>query len=242
MTIPQVGDKLNKRPQQQQGSHFLVHDAELRAFLGIMYATGEDAEDKYHRALEELRARASETMVAVVGAYAKASESDYPHRHALVQVASALGHDAALPFLSVVVSSRFPEEQSEDTDSFSTVAEETIIRMSAVDGVAILARNGNKEAIEALMSFLTIPSFSIRRASVMGLFDAGHGRRLRKRMRALIPEDQHFIFDLKKTYVREAAQIRDPRRHLAEHAHDYETSKPDVARGSPKDTDRPRTR
>jgi hypothetical protein len=242
MTIPQVGDKLNKRPQQQHGTHFLVYDAELRAFLGIMYATGEDAEDRYHQALEGLRSRAPEIMVALVGAYAKASESDYPHRHALVQVASALRHDAALPFLSVVVSSPFPEEQSEDTDSFSTVAEETIIRMSAVDGIAVLASKGNKEAIEALMSFLTIPSFSIRRASVMGLLDAGDGRRLRKRMRALIPEDQHFIFDLKKAYVREAAQIKDPRRHLAEHAHDYETSKPDVIRRSPKDTDGPRTR
>lgn len=242
MVVPQVGDELNKRPQQEHGTEFLVHDSQLRAFLGIMYATGEDAEDRYHQALEALRSRASEIMVALVGAYAKASQSDYPHRHALVQVASALKHDAALPFLSVVVSSHFPEEQSEDTDSFSTVAEETIIRMSAVDGIAVLARQGNKPAIEALMSFLTIPSFSIRRASVMGLLDAGDGRRLRKRMRALIPEDQHFIFDLKKTHVREAAQIKDPRRHLAEHAHDYGTSKPDLTRRSPEDADGPRTR
>jgi hypothetical protein len=165
-----------------------------------------------------------------------------PHRHALVQVAAALRHDASLPFLSVVVSSEIPKEQLEETHSFSTVAEETIIRMSAVDGISALAREGNKQAIETLLSFLKIPSFSIRRASVTGLLEARVGRSLRRKMQSLIPEEQHFIFDLKKTSVREAVQVKDPRRHLAKDAQDFREPKPDPIKRSPGDKDTPSTK
>jgi hypothetical protein len=201
-----------------------------------MHTSGENAEADYRQTLEVLRRDPESTMIAITGAYSVSPERAYPRRHALVQAAVALEHESALPFLANVVLSPIPPEGMPDAHAFSTVAEETIIRMSAVDGIAAIARAGSGAAVETLISFLGIPSFSVRRSAVMGVLSTRGGARYRRRMQGLIPSDQHFIFNMKKVHVGEAVQVNDPRRHLAPHAREFDAPKPEVPLARPNDT------
>lgn len=242
MDRPQIGDQLHVHGKPSSVTSGLTHAARLRDALAAMYAIGEDAKDLYDRAVENLKRDPEEMMVAIIAAYGRCPAADYPQRHALVCAASVMGHGGALPFLASVALSEIPAEASTDPHSFSTVAEETIIRMSAVDGIAHHAYHGDKHAIELLLRCIESRSFSIRRAAVTGLMATPAGKHLRPQMEALIPKDQHFVFDLRKVHVSEAIQIKDPTRHLVKDYKDFGERKPEVS-GSGRDSgNKPKTK
>jgi hypothetical protein len=241
MEKPQVGDQLHKHERPSRTAGGLTLSARLRDALSDMYSSGDDATFRYDRAVESLRHDPEEMMVAISAAYGHCPAGDYPQRHALVSAASVMAHESALPFLASVALSEIPAEAASDPHSFSTVAEETIIRMSAVDGIAHHASRGVGHAIELLLRCVESPTFSIRRAAVTGLMATPDGQRLRPRMKALVPKDQQFIFDLKKVSVQEAIQVKDPTRHLTRAYEESGDQKPRIA-GSDHGSDRPRAK
>jgi len=194
---------------------------------------GDDAEDEYQRALEDLRAQPEAVVVEIARGSSDCEESDYPARWALVHLAAELRHPAALPFLRNLVETPIPPEQSKDPHSFSTVAEETILRTTAVEGVGVLARERqSREATEALWQFMKQPSLSIRRAAVQSLYMAsGTSKRVRDRIAALLPDDQRFLLDLKPVDVTEVPQIGRPQRHLSPTGREGRTAPPPTFQG-----------
>lgn len=229
MDNPQVGDQLYLDDKVSGVTGDLTHAARLRDALAAMYAVSEDAKDLYDRAVESLKRDPEEMTVAIIAAYGRCPSGDYPQRHALVCAASVMGNAGALPFLASVALSEIPTEASSNPHSFSTVAEETIIRMSAVDGIAHHAHAGDKRAIEILMRCVESRSFSIRRAAVTGIMGTREGKKLRSRMEALIPKEEHFVFRLRKVHVSEAIQVKDPTRHLVKDYKDFGEHKPEVS-------------
>jgi len=185
-------------------------------FLRAAGSGGTGSERSYDRALENLRKHAAEVIVEIARAERACAAQDYPTRWMLIFAASQLEHAAALPFLRTVVASTIPPEQSKDPHSWSTAAEETILRTTAVDGVARLAGRKNASAFTSLFEFLAQPSFSIRRAAAHGILAAPNGRRYASRIADLLPSDQRFILDMKRIDVRDVPQVRDPRKHLPE--------------------------
>jgi hypothetical protein len=211
---PATGDELSgKRPTRVRISASPA-GVRLRNFLNVVYSLGDNAEEDYQRALRELSEYAEEVLAEIARASADCHEQDYPLRLALVQTAVSLRHPAALPYLANLVKTPIPEEQSGDPHSYSTVAEETIIRTTAVDGIAEHAKNDDERAVALLMEFLRIPSFSIRRAAVYGLLATKNAEEYREKIKCSLPEDQQFILDLRKTAVRDIPQVKDPTRHL----------------------------
>lgn len=188
----------------------------LRNFLVTFEQVGEEAQERYEVALKELREQAEEVVIEIARASGLCSEEDYPLRWALVHAAAELRHPAALPYLKNLALTPIPPERSEDPHSFSTVAEETILRTTAVEGVEYLAAEGKEQAQEALFAFVRVPSLSIRRAAVLGILATGEEKDARKRLRKLLPEEQHFLLDIKRVDVREVEQIEDPESHLSE--------------------------
>ncbi|MEO8496157.1 MAG: hypothetical protein ABI614_13890 [Planctomycetota bacterium] len=187
----------------------------VRQVLVAMNVSGEDAEESYQRSVAAVRRHPVEAVIEIARMECMCLSTDYAARSALVYAACELEHRAALPLLKSAVLTPIPAERFTDPRS-STVAEETIIRTTAVDGVATLARQGDKDVIDLLFEFLAVPSISIRRAAVQGLLGSPQGDDLRGRIAECLPKDQRFLLDLKKLDVREAAQIDDPRRHLSE--------------------------
>ena len=229
MDKPQVGDQLHtqRRPSIAYGG--LTHAGRLQAALQAMYASGQDTQDAYNEAVENLKRDPEDMLVAIAAAYGRSLAGDYAQRQALVHAAAVIGHPATLPFLGSVALSEIPAETAGDSHGFSTVAEETIIRTTAADAIAKFAHTGDKRAIDLLVRCVESPSFSLRRAAVFGLMNSRKGKALRPRLKALVPKEQHFIFDLKKTAVRQALQVKDPTRHLAKDHKGYDERKPVIA-------------
>lgn len=213
-SAPTIDDKLSGKRISQTRISSSPAGIRLHNFLRVIYSVGDKAEEEYQHALKELSEHAEEVLAEIARASANCDEKDYSLRLALVQTASALRNPAALPFLANIVKTPIPEEQSADPHSFSTVAEETIIRTTAVDGIAEHAKKGDERAIGLLMEFIKIPSFSIRRAAVHGLLSTKQAEEYREKIKCLLPEDQQFILDLRKVHVDEVPQIKDPTRHL----------------------------
>ena len=187
----------------------------LQNFLVAMSGTGDDAEDEYRRALSDMRKRAEMVLVEIARAQSDCDRRNHPARWAHVHAAAELRHPAALPFLLDVVLTPIPPEEAPDPHSFSTVAEETILRTTAVEGIGYLAQN-RSDAVEALFECLKQPSLSIRRAAVQSLLKSSRAKTMRARIANALPEDQRFLLDLKTPDVREVPQVKRPERHLSE--------------------------
>lgn len=189
----------------------------LQRLIEAADAFGDDAEDHYRETLEDAKHHSNGVLVEIARALGHCAEDDYPTRWALVHAAGQLRDEGALALLSSVVKTPIPDELSSDPHSFSSVEEETVIRTTAVDAIADLAVRGqHEEAEEALIAFLDLPSFSLRRAAVTGLKSAPRGEELRERIASCLPDDEQFLLDIQKADVRDVEQIADPTRHLSE--------------------------
>ena len=239
---PRVGDHLHPTRQPRDVGGGLTGSARLRAALADMYAVGDDANDRHDQAVDSLRRDPEETMVAIVAAYGRCPAGDYAQRQALVRAAGVLGHSESLPFLASVALAEIPPEQAADPHSFSTVAEETIIRMTAVDGIVQRAQDGDEGAAEVLMRCVESPSFSVRRAAVSGLMSTPYGDERRSDIEERVPSDQRFILELKQIPVSEAIQVEDPTRHLAERYREPSEPKPAIPGEAGTGGQRPTTR
>jgi hypothetical protein len=213
---PRVSDSL--RPGRPTPARFSDGPAGalLGNFIAAISGADEDAEDVYREALEAMRKRPELVLVELVRAESACHSRDYPTRWALVHAASELRHPAVLPFLTSLVLTPIPPEESRDPHSFSTVAEETILRTTAVEGVGRLAAEGNRAALDSLFEFVKQPSLSIRRAAVQSILATRRGRGLRRRIAALLPDDQQFLLDIKPVKVDDVPQVKRPQRHLSE--------------------------
>lgn len=166
----------------------------------------------FRAGLAALRQRAEQVVGELQRAQKASDPDDYQLRWALVYTAAKLEHPAALSMLKDLVLTPIPPERSPVPESFSTVAEETILRTTAVEGVERLVRAGDSNALDALFEFLGQPSLSIRRAAVQAILATPQGPQLRERIAALLPPDQQFLLDLKGLKVDELPQIDEAQR------------------------------
>jgi hypothetical protein len=209
---PAVDDQLRGRYDKQRGLSEMSSLVEQA--VAALFAEGDEAEVTARTLLEQLRLRAEEAVVAIARLEAGCPRRMYPRRWALMHFAALLHHDAALPFLREVVLTPIPPEESTNVHYPSTLREETVLRVTAVEGVGVLAARGNERAIDSLLEFLSIESISIRRASAMSLLAVDEG--MRDQIADLLPRQLHYLLDIRSFAVTEVPQVRDPQQHLRE--------------------------
>lgn len=207
---PRVSDSLNTRRTNSNQISNSPASRLLSNFLQVMNITGTNAQSVYDRALVGLRERPEEVIIEIARAMNGCDPTDYPQQWALIHAAVELRHRAVLPLLRSIVLTPIPPEESPNPHSFSTVAEETILRTTAVEGIEYLAVNGDQTAIDSLLEFLSLPSLSIRRAAIQGILATKDGQQLRGQMAERLPRDQQFLLDIKRVTVRDVPQVRDP--------------------------------
>jgi hypothetical protein len=202
----------------------------IENFLAAANGTDEDAEERYREMLDTIREQGTGRFLAQLAmAMNQCDGHDYETRWMLTHAASELDDRDALPLLTEIVMQRIPPEESRDPHSFSSVAEETIIRTTAVAGVERLAANGDKAAYRALLEFLEVPALSVRRAAVQAAMAVTDGdKATRKQIRRSLPENQHFLLDIERVEVTDVPQIEDPQSTLTERGR--EDSKPEPPR------------
>ena len=205
--------------------------APIERYLATLYASGDDADERQTKALEELRSEAAEAVIALAKAEAACARHDYPRRWALVYAATRMEHDAALPYLRELILTPLPPREAKDPHAFSAAREETILRTTAVDGVERLARRGNERALDALLEFLDVPSVSVRRASVQAILAVAPDDR--ERVLERLPRDFHYLLDVRQAQVTEVPQVKDPRKHLRDKKPGRTPAPPAVAPDGP---------
>jgi hypothetical protein len=185
-------------------------DEELNALIveavNRMGGVGADAEGNYQRALEALSERSDEALDVIVAEYWALPEEQYLDRWSLVHLLSELRHPKAAAALNRIITSRIPAEKARGSHDSSTVAEEVMIRTTAVEGLVRLSADGVEEARKILLRHAVNRTFSIRRASVQGLMESGTDED-RKELRAVLKEKgQEHLLSIKRMDVRQVPQ------------------------------------
>ncbi|MCX4741417.1 HEAT repeat domain-containing protein [Streptomyces antibioticus] len=144
------------------------------AFLGAVRATGavgESAEAEYQRALDVVRGYPAEDVDRLArSGWEELPEEAYLDRWALVQVLTDLRLAGTADALAAVVATPVPPERyPEGAHRYSTVGQETVIRTTAVEGLARLAADGSTGALDTLVRHVDDDRRGVRAACVLAL-------------------------------------------------------------------------
>jgi hypothetical protein len=203
-------DTLEIRPVEHPFSFRESDDGHLNGLIveavNRMGGVGERAEDDYQGALSALGKRAEDAVAVIVAEYEALPEDQYLDRWSLVYLLSELRQPAALGALNRIITSRIPAEKARESHDSSTVAEEVMIRTTAVEGVVRLSAEGVEEARKVLLRHARNRTFSIRRASVQGLMDTGEDTDKRELRAVLKERGDDRLLRIRRMDVREAPQ------------------------------------
>jgi hypothetical protein len=153
----------------------------------------------YSASFAFLRANAPEVVAELMAAYERLPEERYLARWHLVRTLSGLElREAAGGLDSIVHRPVPPERWAPNHEGHSSVGEEAILRMRAIDGLKALALSGSAEASDSLRRAVNSPLASVRRAAVQSYVAAG--RRAPSRLaeaRTMLPTEQRHWVDLR---------------------------------------------
>lgn len=225
---PRVTDVLQSdlRDREAQASG----GALIQNYLRSAFTFGDDAEERYRAALHALRERPDRAVAAIARALGEAPVEDFPTRSALIFAAGELSDPAALPLLVDLANEPIPPEPNPPAHGLGLAAHEIILRTTAVDAIGKLAREGDERAVEELLQFVESPVFSIKRAAVQAILKSKPSAPVRRRVRAMLPPDLHFLLKLKAAAPGDVEQP-DPRRVLRDDVNEV-APPPDPARPS----------
>jgi len=198
--------KVAEHPFLFRGSRNKEVNSLIVEAVNRMGGVGDDAEEKYRRALEALKSHAGEVIDIVAAEYESLPEERYLDRWSLVQLLSELRDPKAVKVLNGIIASKIPPEKFKESHDFSSVTEEVIIRTTAVDGLAKLSANGVEEARRALLRHSGSRVFSIRRASVQGLMETGTDEDKKELRTKLKAKGEERLLKIRRVDVRQVPQ------------------------------------
>ena len=167
---------------------------------------GDDAEENYRRALNSLTKRGPGVLDVIVAEYENLPEDSYLDRWSLVQLLIELRYPEAVKPLNRIISAKIPAEKVRRSHDMSTVAEEVMIRTTAVEGLVRLSADGVAEAREMLRQYAGHRTYSIRRACVQGLMQTGTDDDKRKLRRLLKERKEEGLLKIRRVDVRSVPQ------------------------------------
>jgi hypothetical protein len=186
----------------------LVSDA-----LAAMTASGVDAERDYQRSLAALEHNpASADTIASV--YRQLDEDRYLERWSAIQLITDMRGTGSVDFLADVLRQPIPEERGSDpAHGFSTVAEEVMIRTTAIEALSRRLAAGDRSAGDVLLSQLGSEILSIRRAAIQAATDSGDEALARRVRETVAGTDDEWMLSIRRSGVGSVPQP-DPRRTL----------------------------
>src|SRR6266404_4833386 len=174
--------------------------------INRMGGVGDDAEENYRRALNSLTKSGPRVLDVILAEYEDLPEDRYLDRWSLVQLVAELRYPEAVKPLNRIIAARIPAEKAKGSHDVSTVAEEVMIRTTAVEGLVRLSADGVAEARELLLKHAGNRTFSIRRACVQGLMETGTDDDKRKLRRLLKERKEEGLLKIRRVDVRSVPQ------------------------------------
>jgi HEAT repeat protein len=201
LEIQQAEHPFSFRNSEDKDLNALIVEA-----INRMGGVGDDAEENYRRALNSLTKRGPGVLDVIAAEYEDLPEDCYLDRWSLVQLVVELRYPEAVKPLNRIIAARIPAEKLRKSHDMSTVAEEVMIRTTAVEGLVRLSADGVAEARELLLKHAAHRTFSIRRACVQGLMETGSDEDKRKLRRLLKARDEEGLLKIKRADVRRVPQ------------------------------------
>lgn len=173
----------------------------LERHLFAMAALGENAEEEYQASLAELKKFPQESAQTLSEVYQKMGEDRYVDRWKVVHTMAALQNDAAFEPLNSIAKAPIPPEKFPGSHGISSSGQESTIRVTAADGLATLAKNGNSAAEAALLQLATDKvNVTLRRRAIRGYLAAGGDYEERAQfLKSKIPAGHHRLIHLDVT-------------------------------------------
>ena len=203
-------DTLETQRTEHPFSFQTSKDKQLNAVIvdaiNRMGGVGDDAEESYRHALRSLTKWGPGVLDVIVAEYDDLPEDRYLDRWSLVQLLVELRYPEAVKPLNRIIAARIPAEKARKSHDMSTVAEEVMIRTTAVEGLVRLSADGVAEARDVLLKHAAHRTFSIRRACVQGLMQTGTDDDKRKLRRLLKERKEEGLLKIKQVDVRSVPQ------------------------------------
>lgn len=161
----------------------------------LLAAVGGDAEKNYQKSLIGLRSELPEVIEIIYQAYMKMEKTRYFKRWVLVETLRELQSDSILIFLETIALSDIPDELWSDPEVFS-IDKESNIRVTAVDGIAQLAKGENLRAEEILKRLFNHEELSIRQRAIRGYLSIGNYKERADSLRSILSENDYWLINL----------------------------------------------
>ncbi|MFN0214187.1 MAG: HEAT repeat domain-containing protein [Saprospiraceae bacterium] len=179
-------------PNTPEGKRLLEH-------FNIMYGLGPEAESNYQKSLARLRENPKEYVKILVTAYERSEAIAYADRWALLQTLTDLEVPEAAESLIKFAKADLPlRDTSQYDDAISPYNEESILRITAIDGIAKLSTTYDPAALKAMPEFFKHKDPTIRLEAMNRFSDAIRTIRDKSKQERLIkmlPDD--FVFELR---------------------------------------------
>lgn len=213
---PEISDSFSPTIVQEDPIRKNPVGVALRDYIKNAYAMGDDAEIKYNNSLNELKKHSDEAIIEIAHSSNICNSGDYSLRWALVFAAVELTHPTSLPFFKNLILTPIPIEKPKESHSNIIAAEEIILRTTAVEGIERLAVKGNKKAADLLFEMLqNQSSLSVRRACIQGILASNKNvTSMKKKVLELLPKNQRFLCEIKRTDLKKVPQIKNPKSFL----------------------------
>lgn len=177
---------------------------QIKQHLTAMAGVGEDAEANYQKSLAAMRANPDVTP-ALAKVYAAIPEEDYFRRTLVVEALKEMRAVDALPSLARIANAPIPEDRLPENTEVNTRENEIVIRITAVQGLSVLAVQESHEANDLLLKLVGHDDLTVRQMAARGYLGSsvGSADEKLKQLFEMVPKEEHWYLTTKLTEIRE---------------------------------------
>ncbi|RZS99468.1 HEAT repeat domain-containing protein [Aquimarina brevivitae] len=175
----------------------------IQEHLQLAVGSGKDAEERYLWSLHRLRDQKN-LAESIAMLYQKIPDQNYLYRTMLIETLKELRTEEALEFLYEIASLNIPRDTAPENPEIDTRLDEIIIRITAVEGLGILAKNKNEVAEKMLFRLTTHEDLTVRQMATRNYLQSPLGN-VEEKMEMLyerLPKNEHWYITTKATDIR----------------------------------------
>lgn len=184
---------------------------QIKQHLRLAMESGNDAEANYQQSLRRLKSN-TEVGRVLSDTYKKVPAEHYMFRTMLVEALKQLRSSASMAYLDEIASGRIPEDTAPTNAEIDTRIDEIVIRITAVEGLALLASDSLVGANDALIGLTNHQDLTVRQMAARGYIKSAVGSVTEKieALRSKLPKEEHWYLTLADTKIKSVAHPEMP--------------------------------
>ncbi|MBV8252290.1 MAG: hypothetical protein JO154_06745 [Chitinophaga sp.] len=212
LIIQTIKRKLSQTISEIKNDRQLFSNSEIGKALHAYIKAISNDDSNRSNLLENLNKNPAGCLKELTVAFENLTESEYNSKWLLVYCISQFESGEFTKLLSKIALAEIPYEKSTNIDLYSTVREETAIRLRAIEGLRPIAQKGIKEAEEVLFDLLKSKYLTLNISACQSLMriDPDNENKILK----LLPHSKHDIITIRHREVKEVAVIENPEQFI----------------------------